>query len=470
MKITSRDPQPFIPKIYQEWGIAHLYENDNAALFAGMGIGKTAMTLAAISERLIMGSCRSFLVVAPMRVANLVWANEAAQWEEFSWMKVANLRTKEGMKAYQERSAQIYTINYEMLPKFSNMLEKEKREKGNFAFDGIVWDELSKAKNPQSVRVECIRKFWDDIDVHWGLTGTPAPNGQMDLFAQIRLLDKGLRLGDNFFKFRSTYFYATDFEQRHWVSMRNMKQRLEAVLADIVLVLKSSDWLDIPDTIVEDIEVVLPDSAKELYKEFAKELYMLLEESEIEALNAAVLMNKLLQITSGCVYDTEKRPVVLHDAKVKALRKVFDTRETPMLVAYMYRHEMDRIRKAFPEAHFLADAKSLKSQNEMVDRWNAGEIEMLVLSPQSAGHGLNLQDGGSELVWFSLTWSRELYDQLNARLARLGQTKVCKIYRLICPKTADDAVASVLEAKGNDQSALLDALYNFKELQNIEKL
>lgn len=465
MKMPSHSSKDFVPEMYQEWGIDHLLENQHAALFAGMGLGKTSMTLSMINERLLNWDARAFLIVAPLRVCNLTWPNEVEKWNQFRWMKVANLRTKEGMAAYHTRSAQIYLINYEMLPAFcQKVLSVECRRKEDLAFDGIVWDELSKAKNPSSRRVNAMRKFWPMIKYHIGLTGSPAPNGQIDLFAQIRLLDNGERLGNNFFRFRNQYFYATDYEQTHWVMRRSSRERLEAKLADIALVLKSSDWLDIPEVVVEDVEVSLPKEAEALYKKFAKELYLLLGEREIEAVNAAVLVNKLLQITSGAIYDGERNVVPVHDTKIKALKQLLKHVEGNIMVCYQYQHERDRIKEAIPEAVLFSDAKSHKEQHEMERRWNAGEIPILIVSPQSVGHGLNMQEGGSEICWFTLPWSRELFDQMNARVARKGQTRISKIYRLLSPGTMDDAVAEALKQKGDNQSQLLDALYNFKRL------
>lgn len=432
----------------------------------GMGLGKTACTLAAANNLFDDLAIRSLLVVAPIRVCNLTWPNEVAKWDQFKWMQVANLRTPEGKQAYVDRSAQIYTINYEALPKFcQDYTTLEQKRRGNLAFDVIVWDEISKAKNPSSVRVNAMRKHWPVIERHWGLTGTPAPNSQLDLFAQIRLLDDGERLGKSYFQFRGCYFYAMDYEEHNWGIKKTEKAKLEAKLADIVLVLKSSDWLDIPDTVVEDIEVALPDKAKAIYKEFAKELWMLIDDKdEIEAANAAVLVNKLLQVTSGAVYDKERNVVHLHDAKIKALKGVVKKATGPLMVTYQYRHEQARIKEAFPDAVLFSEAKSHKQQDELAKKWNRGEIDLLVVSPQSVGHGLNMQDGGCEICWFTLPWSRELYDQMNARVARKGQTKTPIVYRLLCPSTMDDGVAEALKGKGDQQSALMDAIDNFRKM------
>lgn len=462
---NERPPvQTFEPEPYQVRGISHLIENPSAALFAGMGLGKTAMTLSAVSNHILAGEARAFLIVAPLRVCNLTWPNEIKKWEAFSWMRAVNLRTRAGWNSYLRRDAHIYLANYEMLPKLADKLFRPGQQaRGDLAFDGIIWDELSKAKNPSSRRINAMRGFWNSVKFHWGLTGTPTPNGHLDLFAQIRLLDDGARLGRSFSNYQRTYFYTTDYQGYKWGIRPHDKELIEEKLADIVLVLRSSDYLDIPDVFIEDEEVPLPDSAKDIYKKLEKDLYLMLEEDEIEAMNAAVLTNKLLQVTSGAIYTTERSIVPLHDAKLKALKRVAKNANGPMMVCYMYKHEEERIKAAFPKAVLFSSAKNHRAQDEMAHKWNRGEIPMLVVSPQSVGHGLNMQDGGSEICWFSMTWSRELYDQMNARVARKGQQNVTRITRLICPGTMDEAVAEALKTKGDNQAHLLEALRNFKQ-------
>lgn len=462
----SRSLSDFNAEIYQEFAIQHLLENRHAALFMGMGLGKTACTLAATNELLLDAAVRSIIVVAPIRVCNLTWPNEVEKWSPFSWMTVANLRTPEGMELYHNRAAQIYLINYEQLPKFEHrVLQTERKRFKSLAFDVVVWDEISKAKNPSSVRCNALRKHWDIVDRHWGLTGTPAPNSQMDLFAQIRLLDGGQRLGKSFWEFRRAYFYAMDRDEHVWGIRKTEKDKLEAKIADLALVLKSSDWLDIPDTVVEDIDVPMPAEVRKIYKEFAKELYLLINGTdELQAANAAVLVNKLLQVTSGAVYDPERKVIHLHDAKIKALASVMKRKQGPMMVTYQYQHERARIKEAFPDAVLFSDAKNHAQQDALAKKWNRGEIDLLVVSPMSVGHGLNMQEGGSEICWFTLPWSREIYDQMNARVARKGQTKTPIVYRLLSPETMDDAVAEALKGKGDQQSALLDTIDNFRKM------
>lgn len=474
----------FVPEIYQDRGIDFLadsvYKGDPPrALFAGCGLGKTAMTLGA-SDRLFRdGALKGLLVVAPIRVCNITWPSEVALWDEFSWMTVANLRTKEGMEAWMRGKAHIYTINYEALPMFSHKYLVNKKRKDLPACT-VVYDELSKAKNHASVRINDFRRHWEKFERHWGLTGTPSPNSRLDLFAQYRLLDNGKRLGTAFTKFRQQYFYAVDRDQMTWQLMKGQENIIEQLVQDMTLVLKSSDWLKIEDTEVIDIEVSLPDNVKAMYKKLSKELLLLIDQHKINAVNAAVLVNKLTQLTSGAIYtglresvnlitgEIEMLPsetVILHDHKLKAVRQIFkEQRGKPLMVAYQYKHEEERLRKEFPQAVCFSDAKTPKQQDEIADAWNAQMIPMLIVSPSAAGHGLNLQFGGTDIVWFSLNWSRELYDQLNARLARKGQLGFPRIFRLLCSKTIDEAVAETLRKKGDDQTNLMDAIANFKLL------
>jgi len=470
----------FVPEPYQELGIDFLTDESikAKALLAGMGLGKTAMTLGAADHLFKDGAMKGLLVVAPIRVINMTWPNELALWDEFNWMEYANLRTKEGQQKFRDGDAHIYAINYEMLPAFCQQFLDNKKAR-DLPFDTIVYDELSKAKNHASVRIKHVRRHWAKIERHWGLTGTPSPNSKLDLFAQYRLLDNGERLGGDYNKFRSQHFYAVDRDQTEWLVMKGQENVIESKLSDMTLVLRSADWLNIPDTEVINIDITLPPEARAQYKKLAKELILLIDHHEINAVNAAVLVNKLTQITSGAVYSAQQEipqpdgsikiipseTVVLHDEKIKALKQIYkEQKGEPLMVAYLYRHEEERLRKAFPDAVCFSDYKTAARQDAIAEAWNNKMIPMLIVSPQSAGHGLNLQHGGADICWFSPTWSRELYDQLNARVARKGQTNISRVFRLLATKTMDEAVAEALRQKGADQSALMDAIMNFKIL------
>lgn len=520
----------FTPEESQWRMIRHLDNTPTAFACVGCGIGKSSATLYHLNQRFQNLECKGVLIVAPIRVCNLTWPLEVRQWEQFRWMKVANLRTPHGRHAFLTGSAHIYLINYEALcsrtitvkkrraptneeiahlratgelPYGCQMspnrkkrgpltpAEQEELRKGvllpwmqfydevpkncpgfveeylegrsDAPFDTVIFDESTKLKAPDNKGGNRLRKWLrenaDKVPNRIALTGTPAPNSLLDLFAQVRLLDDGKRLGPNFEMFKRSYFHTTDYMQRSWEPNTNAKEAIEQRIADITITLRSSDWLkDVPDTVVEDVEIKMPDPMMRQYRAFEKELVLQLGTKNITAANAAALVTKLLQFTSGAVYDEDRKTHDIHDLKIAALRKLKKEIKTPLLVACIFQHEQERIRRAFPDARFFSDAKSENQQLMLLEQWNQRQIPMLVAHPASVGHGLNLQRGSSTMVWMSLTYSRELYEQMIARLARRGQHDVVTVYRLMCPGTADDAVATVLQEKRDTEQRLLSAL------------
>ncbi len=456
----------FRPLEHQKLAIGHLKATDEALLFAGMGLGKTAACLEAMDWHFANGSARGFLVVAPLRVSVLTWPDEVEKWSNFRHLTTANLRTEAGIDAWNNDKAFIYLINYESMPKFVNNHIKGKRA-SQLPIDSVLFDEVDNAKKPSGKRIKVFRNFARPKLIRaWGMTGTPVSNSRLDIFAQVRLIDQGKTFGDTYSPWVKQYFEPenTYSDYPKMVPRMGTAELLENSIAHMTLVLLSEDWLKIPPVVTEDIKITLPANAKKIYRTVEKELLETLQDGfEIIAVNAAALVTKLLQISSGAVYvqqgdDEETRRVEhIHDVKIKALRKLHDSLgQQPMIIATQYRHEVSRILAAFPyAATFTAETYRL---------WNQGKIKMLVSHPKSIGHGLNLQDGGSVVCWFSLGYSRALYDQFNARLARQGQTKKTRIYRLISPGTVDDAVAASLEGKGNDQSAFMQTLKNIKRL------
>ncbi|MDB9741472.1 DEAD/DEAH box helicase [Akkermansiaceae bacterium] len=457
----------FKPLEHQHLAVDHLRNNDIALLFAGMGLGKTAATLEAFSRRFIDCDSRGLLIVAPLRVAVFTWPDEVQKWSNFSWMRVANLRTKAGLQAWKDGSAQIYCINYESLPKFA----RENIEKVNatdLPVDAIMFDEIDTAKNPGSKRINYFRRVGiKKFKIRQGMTGTPVPNSHLDLFAQVRLLDQGERFGGQFGHFQRQYFEVENIhaDNPKYVLREGSKGLIEDKISDITLTLLSKDWLKIPPVTVTDIEVKLPSEARKIYDKLQKKLIFLLASGDkLKAVNLAVLAGKLLQITGGACYKTDefdeptKEIELLHTAKIEALRKLHNEQENePMLIACQYRHEIQRIKDELGAVEF---------SDEVLRKWNKGEVPLMVAHPRSIGHGLNLQDGGSRVVWFSLSYSRASYDQFNARLARTGQTHETQIFRLIISGTIDDAVAGVLESKGENQSNFLDTLVNIQRLHD----
>lgn len=464
----------FEPLAHQKLAIPFLKERNIAALFAGMGLGKSAAVLSALEYLFSDGECKGALIVAPLRVSVLTWPHEVKKWIQFHQWRVYSLRTKEGREAWAKGEGEIFTVNYESIPKVcADLIQGKKAEE--LPVDTVIFDELSNAKSHSSKRINTFRKCAfgkgeTKFKRVWGLTGTPTPNGLLDIFAQIRLLDNGQRLGKSYLHFKQAFFEPVNvFSQYPKFKIREGKEKvIERKISDIVLTLRSEDWLKIPPVTVEDIPVTLPADAKKAYKKLENELLLEIgDDFEVAAINAAVLAGKLLQITGGAVYDTPPlgengRPVArkvetIHTAKLDALKKLFrDQGGKPLIVATQYKHEVRRILETIPEAEEWTE--------ESLARWNRGEIKYLVAHPKSIGHGLNLQDGGSRIVWFTLSWSRELYDQMNARLARTGQTEETKIFRLIVSGTIDDAVAETLHGKGEGQSDFLTTLKNLQEL------
>lgn len=449
---------------YQDLMHDHLVNHERAGALCGIGLGKTATTLDAFKTLLCDGASKAMLVVAPMRVANLTWPNEVKKWDFSKHLKVERLRDVDDKPSGK---AHIYLTNYQRLLKTvrtgtaPNYEYESKPRFQDLSFcDTVVFDEITRAKNPQSAEIAAIRPL---LNGHrrWGLTGTPRPNSILELFAQVRLLDDGKRLGPSFDLFRKTWCEPEDWNEYKWLPKPDSEKRIYEKIHDLVITLKSSDYLDLPDTVVEDVEVALPKAAHDIYRELERELLILIEGKEVIALNAAVLVNKLLQVCGGAVYssgEAERSVVDIHAAKIGALKKLLlDRPGEHAIIACNYIHERDRVCAAIPGA---VDAHKFKGDLE--DAWNSGKIAHLVCDPRGLGHGLNLQKGGRWTIWFSPCWSRESYDQLNGRTARKGQEKAPIVSRIITSGTMDDCVIESLRERGDAQSEMMNVLSNFR--------
>jgi SNF2 family DNA or RNA helicase len=433
----------FKPEPYQTEVRDFLLQHERSYLNVGLGLGKTASTLSALHSLFLEGEIRAALIVAPKRVARVTWPNEIEKWDQFRWMKYEVLA---GQKP--SGKAQIYLINYDRLQQLEDL---------RFC-DVVIFDEITKLKNHASKRAKALRP---KLKHHrrWGLTGTPRPNSLMELFGQVRMLDDGKRLGAAFTGFRDGYFYPTDYMRYNWAPKPQSEEKIYQRIADITLTLRSSDYLDVPDTILTDIEVPLPQSVEKQYSELEKQFLLATKGGEVVARNAATLVGKLHQICGGAVYNDDKTVEELHTDKIEALRKIIGEIGEPVLVACNYIHERERICRAIS---FAVDASKVKGDIEAA--WNGGGMTALVCDPRSLGHGLNLQQGGRTIVWYSPTWSRENYDQFNARVARKGQDKVPQIYRLICPNTIDEAIIETLRERGDAQHEMMRVMSNYRKL------
>lgn len=440
----------FKPHGYQQQMIEYIDTHPVAALFLDMGLGKTVITLTAIKNLLYDSfEVKKVLVIAPLRVARDTWPNEIEKWnhlQDLRYSVVVGNQIERQSALKQE--VEIYIINRENV---TWLIEKSGYQ---FDFDMVIIDELSSFKSHAAKRFKSLLKVRPFIKRIVGLTGTPSSNGLMDLWAQFRILDKGERLGRFITHYRQRYF---DPDQRNGMVIYSYKPKPEAEEAiynqieDITVSMKAEDYLDMPDFITNEVVVRLSDKERKVYDEMRKEMIVEVKDKEIDAINAASLSNKLLQMASGSVYDEQKESVWLHDRKLDALEDLVEAANgKPLLVVYWFKHDLTRITQRF-------DVKVLKTQQDFQD-WNKGLIPIALIHPASAGHGLNLQAGGSTLVWFSLTWSLELYQQTNARLYRQGQTESVIVHHILAKNTLDEYVLKALKNKSQNQNALINAV------------
>ena len=447
----------FTPFQYQLPMLEWAKEKDSFCYFASPGLGKTVVTLKVLSDRIASGASRGALVVAPLRVAAITWPAQVALWDHSSWMRVAHLRHPSGIKAWNEGTAEIYLVNPEHLQKLCPVLFKGR---DRIPVDTFIWDELSLAKSRSSKRANSLRPYLPMFKHRIGLTGSPVPNDYLDLFAQIRMLDDGARLSRSFFHYRQTYFEQADYMGYKWELREGAKDVIDRKLSDLCLVMLGDDHLDVPTCTTVDVPVALPDNARRHYKELEKELLTQVNKSDVVALTAATLTNKLLQVTSGALYDDEHRAHAVHDAKLDALKALRKKHAgSPLLVLCAFKSEVARVLAAIPGAEEF-DEKRL-------DDWRAGRIPMWVTDARRLSHGIDgLQHGGRIAVWMTLTWSNETYLQTNARLVRTGQAHETTIYRILVPDSIDDAVAEALRTKSDTQSGLFNALKALQQLRN----
>lgn len=458
-----------IQEPYQEQMTAHLLAREVAYLMVGMSLGKTSATLMAARDLICeYGGQKGILIVAPLNPMLLVWPAEQELWDQFSWLKMVSLRTKAGMSAWDDGRPYLYLINWDSLSWFADTVLSNISDRDDCPVSTVVYDEMSRAKSHSSKRVNDFRKYRFLFDRHYALSGTPSPNGYKDLFAQFRLLDGGVTLGTAFGKFQKRFFYQSDWMGYKFDLKDGAAEEIEGLVEPFTLVMKTEDYLDIPPTTIIDREVTLPPDARKFYNKYEKDLLAEFRGKEFDAANAAVLVNKLTQATSGAVYRIDENTLEreweeIHTVKMDELVKIRKEHKGEcLLVVSRFQHETERILSLFPRAVLFTGKP--EERKELESRWNRREIKMMIASPESMAHGLNLQRGGRVVVWISPTHSREKYDQLNFRLARRGQTEETLVYRILAAGTSDAAVIAVLERKGNTQAGLFTALKNIKIL------
>ena len=439
------------PHEYQQYATDFILTHPIAAVLLEMGLGKSVITLTAIQD-LCLDSflVHRVLVIAPLRVARDTWPTEIQKWDHLQELSYSvAVGTAQERRAALQKPAFIHIINRENV---QWLIE----ESGiRWDYDMVVVDELSSFKSHQAKRFKSLLKMRPLVNRFVGLTGTPSSNGLMDLWAEFRLLDMGKRLGRFITHYRDTFFTP---DRRNGMQVFSYKPKPGAEaeiyrrIGDITISMKSADYLQMPECVMNTVPVTLSEDEHKKYQAMAKELVLKLQGVEVDASNAAALSGKLCQLANGAIYTEDKHTLYFHDRKLDALEDLIEgANGKPVLVAYWFQHDLARIKKRFK-------VRELKSSKDIAD-WNAGKIPVAVIHPASAGHGLNLQAGGSTLVWFGLTWSLELYQQTNARLWRQGQrADTVVIHHIITRGTIDESIMKALTLKDKSQAALIQAV------------
>lgn len=438
-----------MPHDYQKYAIEYIKSHPITALFLDMGLGKTVTTLTAIRDLMYDAfEVKRVLVVAPLRVARDTWPDELRKWDHLKELTCSVVvgTVAERRQALQQ-DADIYIVNRENLAWLY--------ENSRLDFDMVVLDELSSFKNHQSKRFRAMKAMRPKVKRIVGLTGTPTGNGLMDLWAEFRILDMGERLGRYISQYRNLYFKPDKRNGMVVYSYKPLPGAEEAIyhqISDITVSMKATDYLEMPELVSVAKEVRLSETEKKRYDELKKSLVLELPGGEVTSANAASLTLKLSQMANGAIYTDDKNVVNIHDRKLETLEDLVESANgKSVLVAYWFKHDKDRIRERM-------EARELKEPQDFAD-WNAGKIPVALIHPASAGHGLNLQQGGSILIWFGLTWSLELYQQTNARLWRQGQAdKTVIIQHIVAKNTIDERILNVLKHKDGTQAALIEAV------------
>ncbi len=440
----------YSPHEYQTYATNFILEHPVAAVLLEMGLGKSVITLTAIYELMLNRfEVQKVLVIAPLRVARDTWPAEIEKWEHLTGLTYSvAIGTEAERLAALKRPAHLYLINRE------NVDWLITKSGIPFDFDMVVIDELSSFKSYAAKRFKSLLKVRPRVKRMVGLTGTPSSNGLMDLWAEFRILDMGQRLGRYITHYRNNFFVPDKRNQQMIFSYKPRAGAEDAIyrlISDITISMKSADFLKMPECIINEVPVALSEKEWSVYQALKEDMVVDLKDEEIDAVNAAVLSGKLLQMANGAVYNEEKDIIHIHDRKLDALEDLIEgANGKPVLVAYWYNHDLQRIKERF-------SVREIKTSQDIKD-WNNGDIPVAVIHPASAGHGLNIQFGGSTIIWFGLTWSLELYQQTNARLWRQGQKSTVVIHHIIAKDTIDEDVMKALRKKEKIQSALIDSV------------
>jgi SNF2 family DNA or RNA helicase len=459
---------------YQKRAVNHQCTRPHSMLWLDMGLGKTIVTLTSIAHLINTGFLRAVVIVAPIRVIRLVWRQEALKWEHTKHLRFSMMTgTRDQRTRALLRPADIWLINYENLGWMAEVLDTYFIAKGKpMPFNGVVWDEISKMKNSTTNRVKAVRKVLPAFDWTTGLTGTPASNGYKDLHGQFLVVDKGQRLGVSKTAFK-TRFYKKAGPYKE-VPYPDTEETIKNLIGDITLEMSAEDYNKLPDLIVNNVEVEMPDEVRSKYEQMEREFFTVLDSGkELEVFNSAALTNKCLQFSNGAVYPVAGMPLwePVHDAKLDALEEIIDEAQgSPVLCAYAYRSDAERIMQRFKSLDpiNLTECKSEGSLTAAMARWKSGQCALMIGHPASMGHGIDgLQHAGRTLVWFGLNWSLDLYDQFNARVRRQGQGASVVCHRIMCRDTLDQAQAIALNDKATTQAGLRAAVKQYRKQRGV---
>lgn len=448
--VVKKEPITFIPHNYQRYNIKRLVAEEALGLFLGLGLGKTVITLTAINDlKYNRFAIRRTLVIAPKKVAEATWTIEAAKWQHLQHLRVINVQG-----SAQKRIRALNTPGDVWVVSRDNVVWLVEHYRNAWPFDMVVLDELSSFKNHAAKRTKALSWIRPHIKRIVGLTGTPAPNGLLDLWAQIDLIKPG-RLEKFITHYREKYF-ERNYNGHGYTAKPGADEVIQRRIGDICISMKAEDYLELPDCVTNIIPVMLDDKARKHYKQMERELLLELEDVEITATSAAVLTGKLLQMCNGAMYDGDRNVHEIHDCKIEAFMELVEQLNgSPAIVFYSYQHDLARIQQALNKSGLRVRVYS--TVQDQLD-WNAGLIDIMLGHPASVAYGLNLQDGGNHVVWFGLNWSLELYQQANGRLHRQGQKQKVILHHLVVQGGADEMVMAALEAKATTQDKLLLAL------------
>jgi len=450
------------PHEYQKEAVKFLVEKGSAALWLDPGLGKTAVVLSAFRTLKLKGLAKKMLVIAPLRPVHGVWPLEAKKWEQFADYSVGVLHG--GTKAtVLKQNHDIYVINFEGLGWLSSQLNGK-----DWPFQILTVDEISYMKNTQTQRFKTIKPLLDKFDRRWGLTGSPAPNSLLDIFGPQLILDQGATFGPYISRFRTEYFFPSGYGGYEWKLQPDGEARIHEALAGKVLRMAALDHLDLPELTYNDIMVDLPPNARKLYDAFENNLTVELNSGNVTAVNAAVAVMKGQQIANGGSYldddgsGNARISTHLHDAKTEAVEELVEELSgQPCIIGYHFAHDLERLRQVFPSAPIIGSGVVGAKLDKIIADWNAGEIPVLLAHPMSAGHGLNLQGSGHAVIWYSLTWSLEIYEQFIRRLWRQGQKNHIVVHHIMAKDTVDEAIMMAIRRKDKTQQTLLTAVRDY---------